>query len=80
MKVCYLQALEYAKKVPKPKLVVASVASNENHGRDTAQSHYSHESEEANQLLEWDLLQSLRERHEREKALVAEMTSPNRVT
>ena len=60
--------------------MIVSVTSHKNHGRYAAPSHDLHESEEANQFSEWDLLQSLRERHEREKALVVEMTSSNRVT
>jgi len=66
--------LEYARQVPKPKILVPPVRTNpdvENNLNQTS---------EHDQMMQWDLLQSLRERHEREKAIVAEMTSPRQVT
>ena len=81
-----MQALQYASKVPKPRLPHSNLSndsSKENRSPSlsvrppliTDTDNDKVEAAAADDNVDWNLLRSLRERHEKEKALVAEIAS-----
>lgn len=62
------QAIEYARQVPKPKTVFQTSPG----GQQSPPRLNALDQNEG--TLDWDLLNTLKERHEREKALVAELS------
>ncbi|XP_076803125.1 uncharacterized protein LOC143447079 isoform X2 [Clavelina lepadiformis] len=69
------RAMEYARRVPRPKLPPQASPSHDDG------NHESHEKDETmTDAVDWELLKSLRERHEREKAMLAQFSPASKVT